>query len=176
MNNDNSTKCDYFVTQTQPRVTKFLRQRCYRNLVGKLNGTFTMAYAQWVSYSILADNFSATIKNASLSWGKFYKYDDKDNELSPDQVNGQVIESGAEGSNVVSSCGREDSSSGTQGQFDLYDGDTKVVTLVWDCPWGSKTNSWSQTGQNKNYIVSVTGGSSYGGAIGVLTAECFKKA
>ena len=52
-----------------------------------------MAYAQWVSYSILADNFSATIKNASLSWEKFYKYDDKDNELSPYQVNWQVIES-----------------------------------------------------------------------------------
>ena len=67
--------------------------------------------------------------------GEFYQFDDKDNELSPEQVNGQVIESGSEGVNVVSSCGREDSASGTQGQFDLYDGDTKVVTLVWDCPW-----------------------------------------
>jgi hypothetical protein len=135
-----------------------------------------MAYAQWVSYTVLADNFNATIKNASLSWGKFYLYDDKDHELSPDDVNGQVIESGTEGFNVVSSCGRSDSASGTQGQFDLYDGDTKVVTLVWDCPWGSKTNSWSQTSQNKKYIVSVTGGSVSSGAIGVLTAECFKKA
>jgi len=28
-----------------------------------------MAYARWVSYTVLADNFNATIKNASLSWG-----------------------------------------------------------------------------------------------------------
>ena len=134
-----------------------------------------MAYAQWVSYSILADNFSATIKNAPLSWGKFYKYDDKDNELSPSQVNGQVIESGTEGPNIVISCGREIRLLAHRGNS-ICDGDTKVVTLVWDCPGVCKTNSWSQTGQNKNYVVSVTGGNSYGGAIGVLTAECFKKA
>lgn len=135
-----------------------------------------MAYAQWVSYSILADNFDVTIRNASHSWGKFYQFDNKDQELKPEQVNGQVVASGTEGYNVVSSCGRENSASGTQGQFDIYDGTTKVVTLIWDCPWGSKTNSWSQSGQNKNYIVSVSGGSHDSGAIGVLTAECFKKA
>lgn len=134
-----------------------------------------MAYAQWVSYTILANNCSLTIENAQLSWGKFYKYDDKDDELSPDEVNGQVIEIGQEGSHVVSSCGRSDSPSGTQGSFDLYDGSTKVVTLVWNCPWGNKSNSWSQFSQNSNYSVSVNGGSDNSGSIGVLRVEVISK-
>ncbi|KKC98871.1 MULTISPECIES: aegerolysin family protein [Photobacterium] len=134
-----------------------------------------MAYAQWVSYTVIADNCNLQVKNAEHSWGKFYKYDNKDDELSPEEVNGQVVEIGQEGFNIVSSCGRSDSASGTQGSFDLFDGSTKVVTLVWDCPWGSKSNSWSQTGQNRNYVVSVTGGSMNSGAIGVLTVEVIKK-
>ena len=134
-----------------------------------------MAYAQWVSYTVLAVNINVTIKNAGLSWGKFYKFDNKDHELSPDEVNGQVIEIDTEGLNVVSSCGRSDSASGTQGQFDLYDGETKVVTLSWDCPWGSKKNTWSQSNQSRNYVVSVSGGSHDSGAIGVLTAEVIRK-
>lgn len=134
-----------------------------------------MAYGQWVSYSILADNAELTIKNASTSWGKFYAYDNKDQELTPDQINGTKIPSGAGMYNVVSSCGRSDAAAGTQGQFDLYDGTTKVVTLNWDCPWGGSTNSWSQSGQNTNYMVSVSGGNQQSGAIGTLTCEVFKK-
>lgn len=134
-----------------------------------------MAYAQWVSYSIIADNCNLQIKNSQHSWGKFYKYDNKDNELSPSEVDGQVIEIGQECFNVVSSCGRSDSASGIQGSFDLYDGDTRVVTLVWNCPWGSKSNSWSQSNQNSKYVVSVTGGSMDSGSIGVLTVEVIKK-
>lgn len=76
---------------------------------------------------------------------------------------------------ISTSCGRSDSASGTQGSFDLYDGDTRVVTLVWNCPWGSKSNSWSQSNQNSKYVVSVTGGSMDSGSIGVLTVEVIKK-
>ncbi|HCG8095750.1 aegerolysin family protein [Vibrio parahaemolyticus] len=63
-----------------------------------------MAYAQWVSYTVIADNCNLTVKNAQHSWGKFYRYDNKDDELSPDDVNGQVVEIGQEGFNIVSSC------------------------------------------------------------------------
>lgn len=134
-----------------------------------------MAYAQWVSFNILADNCNLTIDQASHSWGKFYQYDDKDKELSAGQINGTVIEIAQESYNVLSACGRSDSASGTQGSYDLYEGDTKVVTIVWDCPWGSKTNSWSPVSQNPNYLVSITGGSREGGAIGILSVEVVKK-
>ncbi|MCJ1947052.1 aegerolysin family protein, partial [Pseudomonas aeruginosa] len=35
------------------------------------------------------------------------------------------------------SCGRENASSGTQGSFDCYDGNTKMGTFSWDDPWKS---------------------------------------
>lgn len=134
-----------------------------------------MAYGQWVSYNISADNVDLTIQNASTNWGKFYAYDNKDKELTPDQINGTKIPSGTQLNNIVSSCGRSDAASGTQGQFDLLDGSTKVATLNWDCPWGSSTNSWSLSGQNMNYMVAITGGNQSSGAIGTLTCEVFKK-
>ncbi|MEI4697893.1 aegerolysin family protein, partial [Pseudomonas aeruginosa] len=34
----------------------------------------------------------------------------------------------------IASCGRENSSSGTQGSFDCYDGNTKMCTFSWDDP------------------------------------------
>ncbi|MGB7710095.1 MAG: aegerolysin family protein [Microcoleus sp.] len=130
-----------------------------------------MAYAQWVSYNLYPKNFEATIKNSKLSWGKFYTWDNKDNELSPERVNGTVIAKKTTAFNVVNACGRSDSPSGTQGSFDIYDGAQLVATLLWDCPWGSKTNSWSVTNQHENYVLQGHGGSQYGGAIGTLDYE-----
>merc|ERR1711879_1096303 len=42
---------------------------------------------------------------------------------------------GAGSSEKVSSCGRSDSASGTEGKFDIYDGDNRVCTVYWSCPW-----------------------------------------
>ncbi|OYY23501.1 MAG: hypothetical protein B7Y65_03535 [Azorhizobium sp. 35-67-15] len=41
--------------------------------------------------------------------------------------------------------GRENASSGTEGSFDLYDGEMNIGNYYWDCPWGRKTNTSTWT-------------------------------
>ena len=138
-----------------------------------------MAYAQWVSFTIKAVGFSGVIDFSSLVWGKFYQWDDKDNEVS---VNGIQFDAGKSYPNLVSSCGRSDSASGTQGYFYICqsgkqptDPDYKVCKLSWDCPWGSKTNSWGASDYDSDaYVVGISGGSTFGGAIGTLTVVVAK--
>lgn len=66
--------------------------------------------------------------------GKFYRYDDKDHEVSPDEVSKQTA--GTRSNIGVASCGRPDSVSGAEGSYDIYDGDTKVCYVYRSCPWG----------------------------------------
>ena len=49
-----------------------------------------MAYAQWVSFTVKVKGFAGKTDNANLSWGKFYKYDNKDEEIA--DVNGIKFE------------------------------------------------------------------------------------
>ena len=133
-----------------------------------------MAYAQWVSFTMKTIGFDATVDSASLDWGKFYKWDNKDQEESAGDIDTLKFQANKSYTNAISSCGREDSPSGTQGHFDLFTQvggqKTQVCRLNWDCPWGSKTNSWSASDyDDEKYIVSISGGSSYGGAIGTLS-------
>ena len=113
-------------------------------------------------------------KNSNLSWGKFYKYGNKDEEISTDDINKITVASGK--SAWICSCGRSDSSSGTEGSFELYDGDTKVGKFNWDCPWGKKSNSfnWNQDGSKDSYNTSIEGGNKDSGAIGTVTITCIK--
>lgn len=47
----------------------------------------------------------------------------------------------------MNSCGRENASSGTEGDFDIYEvAADKVRHFYWECPWGSKTNTWTISG------------------------------
>ncbi len=136
-----------------------------------------MAYGQWVSFSIKTKGFNGVVNNATLSWGKFYKYDNKDEEVDSSQINGIQFTSGKFYPNAISACGRSDAASGTEGSFDIYidgsdvtDKNNLICKLSWDCPWGSKTNTWGASGYDvEKYIVGIIGGSSYGGAIGNLT-------
>jgi hypothetical protein len=122
-----------------------------------------MAYAQWVTMTI-KPNYNATLKNVAHSWGKFYDGNNKDNEIQPSAIEGHVIKAGD--SYIIGACGRSDASSGTEGSFDIYDGDVKVGTLTWDCPWGSKTNSYQWTPNDDNYSTQVTGANLDSGALG----------
>ncbi len=124
-----------------------------------------MAYAQWISVEIQPKNCNVQVKNAYLAWGKFHTRGNKDNSISNDEVNAITVSSGNTG--YVYSCGREDSSSGTEGHFDLYDGGTKIGTFYWDCPWGSKRNTtrWQQ-GASDDYIAQASGGNPDSSAIG----------
>jgi hypothetical protein len=137
------------------------------------------AYAQWASFTIKAVGFPGVIDYSRLQWGKFYQWDNKDHEVS---VNGIKFAEGRTSLNLVSACGREDSPSGTQGEFYICkDGadpkgpDYKVCKLSWDCPWAGKINSWGASDYDSDmYVVSITGGSSFGGAIGTLTVTVAK--
>jgi hypothetical protein len=132
-----------------------------------------MAYAQWVVMTVGATGTTLSIKNAQLAWGKFYQYNDKDREVSSDDVNKIQIASGNVA--VIASCGREDAASGTEGSFDLYDGEVNVGTYYWDCPWGSKTNTSTWTPSlNENYVTQVTGANLDSGALGNVTIKCVK--
>ncbi len=124
-----------------------------------------------------------TIKNVAHSWGKFYDSNqigipggNKDNEYDPSAIEGKVIKAGQ--SFAINACGREEASSGTEGTFDIYDGQTYVGTYTWDCTWGSKTNSstWSPAGsqQAKNYITQQSGANLDSGALGTVTIQTVK--
>lgn len=137
-----------------------------------------MAYAQWVSITIYPSNFQATIKNVALSWGKFYRNGDKNDEVPVSEIEGTKVD--ADGSYEIYSCGRSDAASGTEGSFDLYDGDTKVGTYSWDCPWGRKDNAsdWSDYGPpppKNRYVTQQSGANTDAGAIGNVTLTTIKK-
>lgn len=132
-----------------------------------------MAYAQWVSITIKSKGTTLSVKNAEHPWGKFYQCPNKDKEVSEGDINQITITSGS--SAEICACGRSDSASGTEGRFDLYDGDTKVGTYYWDCPWGSKVNTsiWTPSADD-NYVTQVTGGNLDSGALGNVTIKCVK--
>ena len=46
-----------------------------------------MAYAQWVVMTVGATGTTLSIKNAQVAWGKFFQYNDKDREVSSDDIN-----------------------------------------------------------------------------------------
>jgi hypothetical protein len=132
-----------------------------------------MAYAQWVSITITSRGTTLSLKNADLAYGKFHQTGNKDEEISPDDINEITINSGK--SAVINSCGRENSPSGTEGRFDIFDGEVKVGEYYWDCPWGSKTNNSTWTPDDlDNYVTQVTGGSLDSGALGNITIKCVK--
>ncbi|KAH8911160.1 Asp hemolysin [Coniochaeta sp. PMI_546] len=135
-----------------------------------------MAYAQWI-YMIVQNMMRSgnlTIQGAGTSWGKFYQWDNKDKEISSGDVDN--LSAQPSGNLGIASCGREDASSGTEGGYDIYDGTTKVCHISWDCPWGSKTNTFDVSDINDNYIVQATGANLYGGAIGTVTTKVVKVA
>lgn len=101
--------------------------------------------------------------------GKFYKWDNKDNEISAADVDKQVATRGHDAD--VASCGRSDASSGTEGTLDLYDDDVKVCHIYWSCPWGSKTNEFQITDIDNAYVVQQTGANLDGGALGTVTVK-----
>ena len=131
-----------------------------------------MAYAQWVSVTVQVIGFTGVIKNAVHQWGKFYESGNKDNEISPSDIDGTTIASGS--SFTINACGREDAASGTEGSFDVYDGDTHVGTYSWDCPWGSKTNSSTWSPGSDSYVGQVTGANLDSGALGNVSLKIAK--
>ena len=70
----------------------------------------------------------------------------------------------------INSCGRENASSGTEGSFNLIDtSNGKVIRNVyWECPWGSKTNTFRVTIDNDDWLVEDKGANRDSGALGTV--------
>jgi len=130
-------------------------------------------YPQYIS--IRVNNMSGrtlNINRASLSWGKWYLYNNKD--IEGPGPNGQTIAVGANRI-IAQSCGRQYASSGTTGSLYIYDfsTDQKITKFSWDCPYGSNTNSFGITETNKACIVMIDGGNINGGAIGEVRLSIY---
>ena len=115
---------------------------------------------------------SLTLSSSPYPRGKFYKWDNKDNEISAGEVAKQTA--GPGGNIDIASCGRSDASSGTEGSYNIYDGDTKICRVYWNCPWGSKTNTFTVSEQNDGYMVQATGQNIDSGALGTVTVKVVK--
>ena len=71
--------------------------------------------------------------------------DDKNAEIPKSDIENHKI--GPDEVFQINACGRSDAAVGTAGGYDIYeDGGPKVRHFYWDCPWGSKTNTWRVTG------------------------------
>ncbi|KAF9458124.1 pleurotolysin A [Collybia nuda] len=136
-----------------------------------------MAYAQWVI--IILHNTGAKpmkLQNLKPSWGKLHADGDKDNEVKASDYEGKVIE--ADEKIQINACGWSDAAEGTTGTFDLVDssdGDKQIRHFYWDCPWGSKTNTWTVSGSNSKWMVEYSGQNLNSGALGTITVDALKK-
>ncbi|KAE8332434.1 Asp-hemolysin [Aspergillus sergii] len=140
-----------------------------------------MAYAQWIIIHLINSMTSSTlkVKNAipdkekGEGWGKFYKDGNKDDEISAAEVNKVTVPPG--GSANIYSCGRSDAASGTEGHIELWDGESKIGKVYWDCPWGSKSNDFGISERGNSYWVQNGAWSKDSGAIGTVDVEIGKK-
>ncbi|EEH21908.2 hypothetical protein PABG_04119 [Paracoccidioides brasiliensis Pb03] len=115
-----------------------------------------MGYGDWIDMHLTNTlDGSIVVQNAQLDSGKFYTNDDKDNEISAEQVD-EIVVAEDGGSNNVYSCGREDTAVGTQGSFELYDETNynKICTINWSCPY-SGSNYLYASNTNTNYSVGI---------------------
>ncbi|CCM04537.1 uncharacterized protein FIBRA_06718 [Fibroporia radiculosa] len=140
-------------------------------VLGDTKSNAPRAYAQWVSMLIknLLGNASIKVQNANVSWGKFYEDGNKDREISAGKVNSIVIAPNFTA--TVAACGRANAASGTEGTIDLYDGTTRICTLYWNCPWGSKRNDFEKRNVNSSYMVTIGPWNPDSGAIGNVNID-----
>ncbi|KAH8832152.1 pleurotolysin A [Flagelloscypha sp. PMI_526] len=136
-----------------------------------------MAYAQWVI--IIIHNVGAKnvkVKNLNPSWGKLHANGNKDKEVPASDYEGHVI--GPDEKLQINACGRSDAAEGTTGDFDLVDpnnGDQAVRHFYWDCPWGSKRNTWTVSGSNSKWMIEYQGQNLDSGALGTITVDVMGK-
>jgi len=125
-------------------------------------------YAQWISVKIQnkANGHTLKVSNGFLKWGKWYG-GSKDEEV--DAPSGEI---NYDSSKTINSCGRSDASSGTEGYFDIYDEKSNhIAHVTWDCPWGSKQNSYQVETKSDRYTIDTDVSNLYGGAIGSRTIK-----
>jgi hypothetical protein len=149
-----------------------------------------MGYQQWVV--VVLRNRSKTpviIRNIDVKYGRFYKdgtpvqldccplsccpdslnVGNKDAVVNLGEIEGKEIAPGKQFK--FNSCGKSDSPTGTEAEFDLIDKDTGEVIrhVYWDCPYTSSRNTFTVSGDNEDWIVEDKGANLDGGALGHVT-------
>jgi hypothetical protein len=135
-----------------------------------------MGYGDWTQITIHnQSDVTITINNAQLQWGKFYRsreasflvliapsanslYSaDKDAALEPHRVNG--IEIKPNESYTLGSCGRENTWSGCQGDFELQEPNGTICKVYFYSPHGTSYNQFRlDATQPRRWAVSQSGG------------------
>ncbi|KAH6556451.1 hypothetical protein KP509_1Z177800 [Ceratopteris richardii] len=133
-------------------------------------GEYTSLRIFWVAFQLsYTGEGSLYIRNASLPWGKWYDYPDKDREVAA--PNGQAI---APGSILyVAACGRENSPSGTEGTFEIWSSTSKVAHVYFDCPW-SGSNKLEINRFSTQYLLDFNTAPS-SGPIGIIPFAIYQK-
>ncbi|KAH9848001.1 Aegerolysin aa-Pri1 [Lenzites betulinus] len=135
------------------------------------------AYAQWVSMEITNNGYMPLkVKNVYTSWGKLYINGNKDNEVKPSYFENKIINPTE--SLTIAGCGRANASSGTEGGFSLVDpnrNDEVARKFYWDCPWGSKRNTWEASERSPVWEVYDKGANIDSGALGNITITAVYK-
>ncbi|PPR08275.1 hypothetical protein CVT24_001116 [Panaeolus cyanescens] len=115
-----------------------------------------MGEGDWVHLAINNKSRSRTFKIGYIDakYGKFYE-GSASHEVQPaTYVNRQIP---PKETLDISSCGRSDSATGTEGNVTIVDAEsgTEVANIYWDCPW-SGSNKFYKTRENtEDYIVSL---------------------
>ncbi|KAF3403872.1 Asp-hemolysin [Penicillium rolfsii] len=129
-----------------------------------------MGYAERVTVhlinSMASDALSVrhAIPDGNDGWGKFYKDGSKDDDVAAAEINRITV---APNSSVnINLCGHSHSSTGTNGSIELWDGETKIAKIYWNCPWGSQPYNFGVSECNDSYWVDQGSWARESGAIG----------
>jgi hypothetical protein len=57
----------------------------------------------------------------------------------------------------------------------VYDGDTRVCTIYWSCPWGSKSNNFQIQDRNKDYGITLGDWNQDSGSLGEVDVDISRK-
>ena len=138
-----------------------------------------MGHNDWTRIIIRAENAILKLKELNLVWGKIHEYGNFDKELPASDYMNKNIRSGR--SMYIHLAGRSNSPSGTEGSFEIFDGDVKIGKFQWECPYkGDNSIKWNYAamdGDNyaeENYKVSTLWHNKTGGALENVTVICTK--
>ncbi|PXA69750.1 aegerolysin family protein [Vibrio sp. 11986-1-5] len=131
-------------------------------------------YAQWVEITIMPYNTDCKITKPYLDHGKFYKPGNKSVEVYPSNIEGTLVKDGE--AYTIAACGRSNTAVGTQGSFEVIDGDKKVFKYWFSCPWNTQKNTDKLIDvNNERFDVKKIGGNYNGGALGNIYITITKK-
>lgn len=156
-----------------------------------------MGYGNWTEIKIT--NTSAVdiqFTNSALTWGKFYSCEpsgrlfgtlymsmltdapiaNKDAEIQPGDLNNTTISAGK--TYTIGACGRENTWSGTDGQFDLHAPSLglTVAKITFYSPYGASYNNFHIDSPNPGQWMSTSNGGNLtnNGPLGSITVTVKK--